>query len=67
MVNQQAEKYLEIIKGRLWELWLVSPTVKVILGAFPTLEELNQAQITLYHTWERSRSYQHPASADLQQ
>ena len=49
------EKNLEIKKGQLWELWLVSPPQEIILGAFPTLEELNQAQITLYNAWENTR------------
>ena len=55
MVNQQPDKHLEIKKGQQWELWLVSPVLKVILGAFPTLEELNQAEITLYQSWENPR------------
>lgn len=67
MVNHHPDKHLEIKKGQQWELWLVSPALKVILGAFPSLEELNQAEITLYHAWEKSPSYQHPASAELQQ
>ena len=54
------EKKFEIKKGQLWELWLVSPALKVILGAFPTLEELNQAQITLYNAWENARYPQDP-------
>jgi hypothetical protein len=49
------EKKLEIKKGQLWELWLVSPPREIILGTFPTLEELNQAQITLYNAWENAR------------
>lgn len=56
MVNQNPDKELRIKKGQLWELWLVSPTRELILGAFPTLEDLNQAQITLYTSWEDSRS-----------
>jgi hypothetical protein len=55
MVNQHPDKELQIKKGQLWELWLISPTRELILGAFPTLEELNQAQITLYHSWENTR------------
>ena len=55
MVGKNPHKKLEIKKGQLWELWLVSPTVKTILGAFKTLEELNQAQITLYNAWEKPR------------
>ena len=55
MVNNDPGKRLEIKKGRQWELWLVSPTVKTVLGVFNTLEELNQAQITLYQAWEKSR------------
>lgn len=55
MVKDDPGKCLEIKKGQLWELWLVSPTVKTILGVFNTLEELNQAQITLYNAWEKSR------------
>jgi hypothetical protein len=55
MVNQHPEKELHIKKGQLWELRLVTPTRELVLGAFPTLEELNQAQITLYHAWETAR------------
>jgi hypothetical protein len=55
MNEKYTQKRLEIKKGQLWELWLVSPTVKTVLGAFPTLEELNQAQITLYNAWEKPR------------
>ena len=55
MVKNNPQKRLEIKKGRQWELWLISPTVQTILGVFNTLEELNQAQITLYQAWEKSR------------
>ena len=58
MVDNNPSKKLEIKKGQLWELWLVSPSVpsvKAILGAFNTQEELNQAQITLYNAWEKPR------------
>jgi hypothetical protein len=55
MVQNNPQKHLEIKKGQLWELWLVSPSARTILGSFPTLEELNQAQITLYQAWEQSR------------
>jgi hypothetical protein len=55
MVNHHPDKSLEIKKGQLWELWLVSPTVETILGTFPSLEDLNQAQITLYNAWEKPR------------
>ena len=55
MSTQPPDKKLQIKKGQLWELWLVTPLREVILGVFPTLEELNQAQITLYHAWENSR------------
>jgi len=55
MVIHHPDKRLEIKKGQGWELWLVSPSVNTILGAFPTLEELNQAQITLYNAWEKPR------------
>jgi len=55
MVNNNPQKRLEIKKDQLWELWLISPTVQTILGSFPTLEELNQAQITLYNAWEKPR------------
>jgi len=54
------EKKFEIKKGQLWELWLVSPPREIILGAFPTLEELNQAQITFYNAWENARYPQDP-------
>ena len=60
MVKDYPEKYLEIKKGQLWELWLVSPPREIILGAFPTLEELNQAQITFYNAWENARYPQDP-------
>ncbi len=49
MINHHPDKYLDIKKGQLWELWLVSATRELILGTFPTLEELNLAQITLFH------------------
>ncbi len=55
MVNHHPDKHLEIKKGEGWELWLVTPLSEFILGAFPTLDELNQAQIALYHSWENSR------------
>jgi hypothetical protein len=55
MVKNDPEKRLEIKKGQLWELWLISPTVKTVLGVFNTLEELNQAQITLYNAWEKPK------------
>jgi hypothetical protein len=55
MVENNPHKRLEIKRGQLWELWLVSPAREIILGAFPTLEELNQAQITLYRAWENAR------------
>ena len=55
MVGNNPGKRLEIKKGQLWELWLVSPSVQTILGVFNTLEELNQAQITLYNAWEKPR------------
>jgi len=55
MVDHKPSNKLEIKKGQLWELWLVSSSLKTILGEFPTLEELNQAQITLYHAWENAR------------
>jgi len=55
MVNHHPDKSLEIKKGQLWELWLISPTVETKLGSFPSLEELNQAQITLYNAWEKPR------------
>ena len=54
MVNHPPDKKLEIKKAQLWELWLVSPSIKTCLAAFKTLEELNQAQITLYHCWEKA-------------
>ena len=55
MLTDHPDKRLEIKKGELWELWLISPSVKTILGVFNTLEELNQAQITLYNAWEKPR------------
>ena len=55
MVKNDPKKRLETKKGQLWELWLISPTVQTILGVFNTLEELNQAQITLYNAWEQPR------------
>lgn len=55
MVNDSPHKELQIKKGQLWELWLISPPRELILGAFQTLEELNQAQITLYNAWETAR------------
>ena len=55
MVNHYPDKSLEIKKGQLWELWLVSSRRKIILGTFPSLEDLNQVQITLYNAWEKPR------------
>ena len=55
MVGNNQDKRLEIKKSQFWELWLVSPSVKTILGVFNNLEELNQAQITLYDAWEKPR------------
>ena len=55
MVDNNPSKKLEIKKGQQWELWLVSAPREIILGAFSTLEELNQAQITLYNAWEQPR------------
>jgi len=55
MLTDRPVKNLEIKKGQLWELWLVSPSTKTILGVFNTLEDLNQAQITLYNAWEKPR------------
>ena len=63
MVGNNPGKRLEIKKGQLWELWLVSPSVQTILGAFNTLEELNQAQITLYNAWEKPRVPREPTSS----
>ena len=60
MVKDHPNKYLEIKKGQSWELWLVSPALRVILGVFPTLEELNRAQIILYQSWENARFTQEP-------
>lgn len=34
MVDINPSKKLEIKKGQLWELWLVSPPAEIILGAF---------------------------------
>jgi hypothetical protein len=65
MVKENPVKRLEIKKGQLWELWLVSPTVKTVLGAFPTLEELNQAQITLYNAWEKPRLPREPIPSTI--
>ncbi len=45
---------LEIKKGQDWELWLVSAVNRTKIGSFTSLDELNQVQITLYQTWERS-------------
>jgi len=50
MDQNYSQKKLEIKKGQQWELWLVSPPREIILGAYATLEELNQAQITLYNS-----------------
>ena len=55
MVGNNPGKRLEIKKGQQWELWLISPTIKTILGVFNTLEEVNQAEITLYNAWEKPR------------
>ena len=58
MVNHDPDKRLDIKKDQPWELWLISPSVpsaQTILGVFNTLEDLNQAQITLYNAWEKPR------------
>jgi hypothetical protein len=39
-------------KGQEWELWLIAPGERTQLGAYPSLEALNRAQITLYQCWE---------------
>jgi len=65
MLANHPGKRLEIKKGRFWELWLVSPSKETFLGAFDTLEELNQAQITLYHCWEDARYAREPHLAGL--
>jgi hypothetical protein len=67
MVNDHPHKELQIKKGQLWELWLVSPSREIILGAFSTLEELNQAQITLYNAWENTRYPQDYCPVPLRQ
>ena len=67
MVMNDPEKRLEIKKGQLWELWLISPTVQTVLGVFNTLEELNQAQITLYQAWEKPRLSQDALSTPIRQ
>jgi hypothetical protein len=63
MLAEDPNKHLEIKKNGSWELWLVSPTGQTILGKFPTLGELNQAQITLYHSFEHARFAQRPQAA----
>ena len=65
MLANHAHKRLEIKKGRLWELWLISSSKNTFLGAFKTLEELNQAQFTLYHSWEKARYAREPHLARL--
>jgi hypothetical protein len=67
MVKNDPEKRLEIKKGQLWELWLISPTVQAVLGVFNTLEELNQAQITLYQAWEQPRLSREAVSSIIRQ
>ena len=67
MDDHNPSKKLEIKKGQLWELWLVSPPREIILGAFKTLEELNQAQITLYNAWEKPRLSREAAPSTLRQ
>ena len=47
------QKHLEIIKGQLWELWLITPSKETFLGAFNTLEELSQVQATIYNKLSR--------------
>lgn len=66
MLANHRDKRLEIKKGRNWELWLISRSKETFLGAFNTLEELNQAQITLYHCWEKARYEREPHLAYLQ-
>jgi len=59
------QKHLEIIKGQLWELWLITPSKETFLGAFQTLEELSQVQATIYNSWERARYATQPHLAQL--
>jgi len=59
------QKHLEIIKGQLWELWLITPSKETFLGAFKTLEELSQVQVTIYNSWERARYATQPHLAHL--
>jgi len=59
------QKHLEIIKGQLWELWLITPSKETFLGAFKTLEELSQVQATIYNSWERARYATQPHLAQL--
>jgi hypothetical protein len=66
MLANHPNKHLQIKKGRLWELWLISPSKETFLGEFNTLEELNQAQITLYHCWEDARYRHEPHLAALE-
>jgi len=66
MLINHVHKHLEIKKGRQWELWLISSSKQTFLGTFKTLEELNRAQITLYHCWERTRYAREPHLAHLQ-
>jgi hypothetical protein len=52
MVREGSNKRLEIRKSVFWELWLITPQQQVILGIFPTLEELHRAEKTLCRAWE---------------
>ena len=57
MINHHPVKCLDIKKGQLWELWLVSATQKMILwGLSHAPEELNQAQDQPFTSpWESTR------------
>jgi hypothetical protein len=59
MLAEDPNKHLEIKKNGSWELWLVSPTGQTILGTFPTLGELNQAQEGVRKQEERGRFLTH--------
>ena len=65
MLANHPQEHLEIIKGRRWELWLISPSKNTFLGAFNSLEELNQVQTKIDHCWEKARYARQPHLAHL--
>ena len=65
MLANHPQEHLEIIKGRHWELWLISPSKETFLGTYNTMEELNQVQAKLSNCWKKARYTRQPHLAHL--